>query len=377
MHLDNFKLRNFRNYSELEIQFENAINIFIGANGQGKSNLLEAITLAAGGTPFRAVDPEQFILKGQTVAQLWANFELRESKEEVKVSLEKEKKVFFLNGKKTPRTELWKKFGAVTFSPESLKTVKAGPAERRSLLDEMIVSTEPAEWTNYASYQRCLKQRNFLLKTFRNGRNQPEDVRVLENLTETLILLGTELTLKRLEFIRELEPRFKQNFSAILNHQNVDIAVDYLISEQSAIAWDRNQVYDALRSRQKELAQAEISLGQSLVGPHKHDLLFLFQKEDARFFCSQGQQRSIVLALKAGHIEIFRDRRGHTPLLLLDDVLSELDDIRRKKLIEVLIQLEAPIFLTTTEIENCRDFDSERISTFRISSGVVKKEGWK
>ena len=377
MRLETLKLGNFRNYQQLEISFENPINIFIGENGQGKTNLLESIALAVGGVPFRAVDPEQFVLKGQQVARISASVFSGKNHDQVKVQLSTEKKQFLLNEKKVSRTVLWKKFGAVSFSPESLKVVKSGPSERRSMVDEMIVSTDPAQWAVYASYQRCMKQRNFLLKAFRNGAASKEEKLVLENLTETLLKTGAQIAFKRIQFLREITPKFKRHFSHIINNQNVDIAVDYLISEQSAIAWDENQVYDALRSRQKELAQAEISLGQSLIGPHKHDLLFLYQNEDARFFCSQGQQRSIVLAAKVAHIEIFRDRRGHTPLLLLDDVLSELDETRRKKLIEVLIQLETTIYLTTTEIENCRDFDSKGISTFRIANGVVKKEGWK
>ncbi|MEK6553679.1 MAG: DNA replication and repair protein RecF [Bdellovibrionota bacterium] len=377
MRLENLKLGNFRNYQQLEMSFDNPINIFIGQNGQGKTNLLESIALAVGGLPFRAVDPEQFVLKGQKDARIHASLESGGSTDQVKVQLTQDKKQFLLNEKKISRTVLWKKFGAVAFSPESLKVVKSGPSERRSMIDEMIVSSDPQLWSLYASYQRCVKQRNFLLKAFRNNSASKEERVVLENLTETLLKTGAQIAFMRIQFLRKMTPNFKRHFSHIIDNQNVDIAVDYSISEQSAIAWDENQVYDALRSRQKELAQAEISLGQSLVGPHKHDLIFLYQNEDARFFCSQGQQRSIVLAAKIAHIEIFRDRRGHTPLLLLDDVLSELDETRRRKLIEVLVKLETTIYLTTTEIENCRDFDSKSISTFRIASGVVKKEGWK
>ena len=122
--------------------------------------------------------------------------------------------------------------------------------------------------------------------------------------------------------------------------------MDYLISSQSAIDWDLKRVYNAIVLRFEELRNKEVAVGQSLVGPHKHDIQFLFEGENAREFCSQGQQRTQVLALKTAHVALLMKKRGSPPLLLLDDVFSELDEERRNSLFEILGEIEAQIFLT-------------------------------
>lgn len=357
------------------MNFDTRVNIFIGDNGQGKTNLLEAISLLSGGIPFRAFDPEKLVRNNQEFAFLSAQFKVLGSIDQVKLKLAREGRAYLLNEKKTPRSQLWKRFGTVVFSPESLKLIKAGPAERRSQIDEIIISLNPDLWSFYAAYQKCLKQRNKLLKNMQD-RPSKSDREILESLTETLLKSGAHIVHLRLEILRKIQPYLQRYLASILRQQNVDIAVDYVVSERSAIAWNENQVYDALRSRQRELASAEMKSGQTLIGPQKHDLRFLFQNEDARYFCSQGQQRSIVQALKTAQIELFREQRGNSPLLLLDDVLSELDELRRKTLIEVLGNVEAPIYMTTTDVDSWAGFENGRISTFKISNGVVKREGW-
>jgi DNA replication and repair protein RecF len=151
--------------------------------------------------------------------------------------------------------------------------------------------------------------------------------------------------------------------------------VDNVISAQSAVDWDPNSVYDAHRSRLRELARAEIDSGQSLIGPHKHDVRFLFQNKDARFFCSQGQQRAIILAFKIAQILLFQQKRGESPFLLLDDVLSELDQVRRHNLLKVLSSLKSQIFMTSTELGVPEEFAKSELAVFEVQSGRVKEQG--
>lgn len=376
MLLESLKLKNFRNYKELEIQFDNQFCIFIGRNGQGKTNLLEAALFSVGGSPFRVTKAESLIKKGQLNGLIEAQIKSQSIKNTVGLTLEEKTKKFFLNEKKTTRSQIWKKFGAVTFSPESLKIVKSGPSERRYFVDEMIVSIKPEKWNDYTDYQKSLKQRNALLKQIKEDGSIKKNKEVLTHLTEIWLEKALRITELRLQFLKKLNEKINSNFKEHFFEQNVDIAVDYLISERSAIAWNRNQVYDALRSKQMELEQAEISYGQTLSGPQKHDLLFLYNKEDARFFCSQGQQRSIILAAKVAHIELFKEKRGFSPILLLDDVLSELDETRRSKLIEVLFRIETSIFLTSTEVDDFVSSFEIKPSLFEVQDGTVKKQGW-
>ena len=157
----------------------------------------------------------------------------------------------------------------------------------------------------------------------------------------------------------------------ILKNQTVDIAVDYVISGKSAIDWDQNQVYDAQTLRLKQLASAEMATGQSLVGPHKHDVRFLFDGEDSRSFCSQGQQRSLVLAMKIAQVELHKQVHGLYPILLLDDVLSELDPIRQTSLLALLQDLEAQIFLTNTVYDQRNLFSEKEVSVFNVDNGRI------
>lgn len=377
MFLDRLALIGFRNYGELEIEFQRPVNVFIGENGQGKTNLLEAISLLSSGDSFRSVETEQMIQNNSAGGLIRGVIRKQSTQHRVQLKLREGQRQIELNEKKSSRQTLIKNFSAVVFSPESLSIVKAGPSERRKFFDEMILSLRPEKFTLFADYQKALRARNRLLKDISDGPREKKDelLGVLDSLNPTFLFLATEVSLERINFIKNLLPEASQILKNVLEYQSVDIAVDYVISTQSAIDWDPNQVYDAQRSRLRELARGEIDSGQSLIGPHKHDVRFLFQGKDARSFCSQGQQRAIVLAFKIAQILLYQQKRGETPFLLLDDVLSELDHVRRRNLLTVLSSLKSQIFMTSTELGIPQEFAKTDLEVFTIENGSVKRSG--
>jgi DNA replication and repair protein RecF len=199
--------------------------------------------------------------------------------------------------------------------------------------------------------------------------SQCEDL--LVSLNAAFMPLATDIIFSRLAALKAILPLVNKAAKFILNDPSVDISVDYVISKKSSVDWSKNQVYDTLKLRLNELKDVEVRTGQSLVGPHKNDVIFRYNHQDARFFCSQGQQRAIVLAFKIAQVELCFEKNQHYPLLLLDDVLSELDKEKREKLLEILSLVQAQIFLTSTDLGTTQMMSNQNTSVFRIEKGSV------
>jgi DNA replication and repair protein RecF len=375
MFIESLRLRNFRNYEKLELDFHRHVNVFIGQNGQGKSNILEALEYTISGHSFRSVHNDQVIknLSEPHESKVIGVVNQRDLKKEIELHLFEKKTEIKFNGKKVSRDFLQKNFCAVVFTPDSLSVVKQGPQERRNLLDQIAksIAIEKSKIPN--DFARCLKTRNRVLKERLDGTlSKREADALLESINHSFLPLATELVTLRLETINELILPMKKAFSALLTEGSVDISVEYVISGKSAIDWSQNQVYDALKTRLQELQVAELSSSQSLVGPHKHDVRFLFNGKDARTFCSQGQQRAITLAFKIAQILKYFEIKGEYPLLLLDDVFSELDFEKRENLMRMLSDTPAQIFLTTTELDEQIQFGKKEVKVFEITRGQAR-----
>src|SRR6185312_16818402 len=167
---------------------------------------------------------------------------------------------------------------------------------------------------------------------------------------------ATDLTWQRLEALRAILEDLNQAMNSISKNQNVDISVEYVISGENALKMSYSDVENSLQKRVLELSDAELASGSSLVGPQKHDIVFLYDQNDSRFYCSQGQQRALILSFKMAQIVYHRRVHGTYPALLLDDVLSELDPARRSSLVKFLKDIPAQIFLTTTDLSFAMDF---------------------
>lgn len=378
MFIQELELRSYRNYDSLALVFKTGVNVFVGQNGQGKTNLLEAIHLLTQGQSFRPGKTDILIKKTTSEKSpkslLRAKIKKKDLEFQVSAQLTSSTKSFYINNKKASSSQLLKSFPTVLFSPESLSAIKEGPDQRRQLIDEGLILQSPSNAQLLNQFKRALRSRNRILKDYRAGHHSFDQAKsLLESINGNYLPLAAAVSLARVEALRQMSPDLKNAMASIADLQNVDISVDYLISSQSAIDWDKQKIYDALHARLKELWRAEMDSGSSLVGPHKHDIRFLFDREDSRYYCSQGQQRALILSFKMAQIMYhYRVYQVH-PILLLDDVLSELDPAKRANLVEFLKGINSQIFLTTTDISFPFDFGNREISVYNIEAGRIVK----
>lgn len=366
------KLKSFRNFSEALVPFSSKVNVFLGENGHGKTNLLESLYLISQGETFRYGDNETLISYDKTESFIQTKILDRELEYSLKLNFERSRKTFFLNEKKTSAAQLRKKFFTVIFSPESLASIKEGADHRRTLVDDFLGSYNTANLDLLAEFKKCLRTRNRILKNHsENVSSTEQTMALLESIEPIYIDLATKLTIERTRALRSILEDFNTAMKYISKQPNVDLSVEYVISGQNALHFSTEQVCDAIQKRLNELTAAELSSGATLVGPHKHDIVFLYDQKDSRFYCSQGQQRAIILSFKMAQIVYHRKVHGVYPVLMLDDVLSELDKNKRDALVMFLNEIQTQIFITTTDFNLPSSFPIGDISVLKIESGKI------
>ncbi len=353
MRIFEIRLFNFRNLQEQRLSLSPQLNLFLGQNGQGKTNLLEAFHFALRGDSFRYTEADSLKKYFAPFARVEAKVSMGGLVYEIKATLENQRKGFFLNGKRVSPRDLRQKFQTVLFSPESLAEVKESAEHRRDLVDQVLEMSSPRHLDLLDDYKKILKTRNRLLRDSQEisepGAKQMLD-RVLESLHPQFLNLATEVTYERLQVLAALQDDFQKYMRVLSADPSVEISVDYLISQHPAQRMTRNAIESLLEQRLQELSSAERSSGSSLVGPQKHEIRFLMNGKDARFYASQGQQRALIISFKLAQIVYHRLLRGNCPVLLLDDVLSELDTGKRSALISFLKGMDAQTFVTSTDL---------------------------
>ncbi|MBL7544600.1 MAG: DNA replication and repair protein RecF [Bdellovibrionaceae bacterium] len=373
MFVENIFIKNFRNIQDAQTHFSKNLNVFLGKNGQGKTNLLESIYLLVHGNSFRYSNNESFINYSTQQSFIQSNFHQSGLKYNLKMSIQKSSKEFFLNEKKTSSSQIQKKFSIVLFSPESLSFIKESSEFRRVLVDEFLTSVDIKNVDIINDFRKTLKNRNRLLKDLREekiSRSQFEPL--FDSLTEIYLQKSADLVWQRIDALGKIKDDLNDNMRYI-SQQNVEIFVDYVASDESFLSFSRLKVLEKMQKRSQELRSAEIASGSSLVGPHKHEILFLYNQKDSRFFCSQGQQRAIILSFKMAQIVYHRRVHGTFPILLLDDVLSELDYEKRFRLVEFLENLKTQIFITSTEIDSIENLNKETVQVKYLENGIIKE----
>jgi DNA replication and repair protein RecF len=366
LYIDSIKTFGFRNLENLEFSPNSNINIFIGKNGQGKTNLLETIYVASKGKSFRPGKIQEWRNQKFDSNSCKLEFRLRDGKQShlLKIIWSDNSKQIFLDDKKVTSGKLLQLFPTILFSPESLLSVKEGPDKRRNLLDEMLTSSVETQHF-YTQYKKSLKNRNKFL------RNSKESGVFNEALYKSLNILflnfSTQLTMARIDLLYKLNPHIKKALTLIFGNE-LKYEFEYIISERHIKNWSAAEILEFHQQRASDLRNAELSYGASLVGAHKHDLKFILNGKDARFFSSQGQQRGLILAIKMAEV-MYRFNQGEKPVLLLDDVLSELDLEKREKLIEFLSTFQTQIFITTTDSIDGVELKGDY---FKIKQGHIK-----
>lgn len=372
MIFEKVRLRNFRNFSEVDAEFSSRVNVFLGENGQGKTNLLEALYLLSQGHSFRYADNSILISQNSQESFVAASVRQNDLHYNLKLNLLKTKKNLFLNEKKVTATDIRKLFASVIFSPESLSAIKEASDNRRALIDDLLITFEKKNADLVADYRKVLRTRNKVLRDHLEEKASRETtLLLLESLNPSFVRLAADLTYARIEALNALHKDFNNAMQYISGNNAVDISVDYIISAENAFGFSRSDIENSFLKRQKELLAAELSSGVTLVGPHKHDVVFLYGQKDSRFYCSQGQQRAIILSFKMAQIVYHRKAHGVYPVLMLDDVLSELDSAKRNALITFLHEINTQIFVTTTDFTLPDSFTLDKIAVLKIHEGKL------
>ncbi|MEN6565130.1 MAG: DNA replication/repair protein RecF [Veillonellales bacterium] len=343
MQVKKLVLHNYRNYIDLTLNFSHHINIFIGPNAQGKTNILEAIYFGAMGRSHRTNLEGELIRWNQAAGGIQIEFSRLDIANHLAFKLiQNQNKEILLNSHPVKSRDLIGAFNAVLFSPEDLLLIKGIPAGRRKFLDTEISQASPAYYHQLLQYNRILSQRNHLLKKIREHKAKPE---LLDTWDEQFAAAAGWIVDKRRLAVKKLSMLANLMHRKITNHQE-NLAVTYLVQgvDQSPaddmIAWYCHQL--------PILREHDIFRGSTGVGPHRDDLQLTVNGINLRNFGSQGQQRTGVLALKLAELEFIKSETGEYPVLLLDDVMSELDSMRREHLLS-FIRERVQTFITATE----------------------------
>lgn len=360
MYISDLKLVNFRNYDSERVEFSKGTNILVGANAQGKTNLLESVYFCSKGSSFKTTSDKTIIQKGQAYFSLDAQIIKSNRRKLIHIRVG-EDKVIKINDVLIDRVEDFKnQFELVYFLPDHLRIVKDGPSLRRELVDEAIINIRPAFKGLLTSYNRILGQRNARLKE--KTRYFKEE---LAALTHQLSVTGSKIILIRRDYIKTLNKKAKEIHSFITG-QKEDIALKYSTSlketdNESSLARELRHILD------KSL-EIDIQRGFTTRGPHRDDLSIYINKMNIKKYGSQGQQRSAILSIKLAEIEIIKHTSGYSPILLLDDVFSELDKDRRSRLMEIISNVQA--LITTNDI----DFDiTKNMTLYTVKEGRILK----
>lgn len=366
MYIRNLKLINFRNYHQLELSLHPKVNIFVGDNAQGKTNILEAIYMTAAGKSFRTTKDREIIRIDKQQGYIKIEGEKRYGKVTVELKLEEEKKKQVkVNGlTSTKRADLLGNVYVVIFSPEDLRLVKEGPAERRRFIDQELSNIKPKYFHHLHQYHKVLMQRNNLLKKIQQNRRYMETLEIWD---EKLAELGTKLMFERMSFVSRLSM-----LSKLVHRKITDNRETLELKYQSSIPMKNNdaEMKDFFIKKLQETLEKDINRGSTTIGPHRDDLGLYVNGIDIRIFGSQGQQRTTALALKLAEIELVKGETGEYPILLLDDVMSELDPKRQQFLIKSLRDIQT--FVTTTELNNLETMEFNEKEIFYVENAHVK-----
>ena len=327
MKIRSIKLENFRNFAHETFEFDEGINILAGHNAQGKTNCIEAIYFCSCLKSYRVLREEQLIRFGAEQASITLTYTVNGGEEELKILFQRGKpKEYRHNGLAVARLrDLLGCFQSVIFTPDHLNLIKEGPQKRRNFLDMALCSLD-VKYTDYLlNYQKIMKNRNALLRQCKNNYAMAE---MLDVWDEKLAAAGAYIAAARQKYVAELSVYAKEYYSEIAKNSE-KLKLIYL-NQFTKDAVEEEEYARLFYERLRRMREQDIAMGQTMSGIHKDDILILLAGKSMKFFASQGQIRSAVLAMKLAEAECITHRRGTEPVLLLDDILSELDANRQR-----------------------------------------------
>lgn len=367
MILTKISLVNFRNYKKCNVKFNNQVNIFLGNNAQGKSNILESIYVLALTKSYRTNYDDILKRKGSDGYKIVGDIKIGKYFKNLSVlSSNNEKKVFINDTNIKKISDYVSTFNVILFSPEDVETIKGTPSLRRDLLNIEISQLSQQYIKNYNEYNKILKMRNDYLKLiYTNGIS---DYRYLDVLTNNLIDRAVNIYKERINFINKIN----ENISTIYN--NLTKSDQLKILYEANIDITNNNLREQLEEKYRLNQNKEVVAGMTLYGPHRDDFSFIINDNDAKTYGSQGQQKMAMIAFKLAEIPIFEEITGNKPVLLLDDIFSELDKSKKNHLIE-FINDGIQVIITANDTVGISKKLLNNAKVFRIENGKIKDEG--
>lgn len=360
MYIKNLKLKNYRNYSFLDLNLVNGINIIYGNNAQGKTNILEALYMSSTTKSYKQSRDKEIIKFGEEEAHIKATYIKQEKENIIDIHLKREKnKGIAINGKKINKiSDIFGLINVIIFAPENLYIIKEGPFLRRKFLDFYISQIDKIYINDLSNYNKVLNQRNILLKQIYYNKNIIDELDIWD---KQLILYGNKIIKRRQEVIKDLNKEIYEKHLFISSNK------EELLTEYEKNIDEENFYKELLNNREKD-----IKYQSTQVGPHRDDIKFIINNIDIRKFGSQGQQRTAALSLKLAELSSIKKIKNENPVLLLDDVFSELDLIRQRQLIDYLKDIQVVITVTGITKEIIEKLKPQTL--YRVENAEISKE---
>lgn len=368
MYIKELTLKNYRNYEDLTIQFDNKVNVILGENAQGKTNVMESIYVLAMAKSHRTSNDKELIRWDEEYAKIEGSIEKHNRSTTLQLIISKKGKRAKLNH--IEQGKLSQYVGAmnvIMFAPEDLNLVKGSPQVRRRFIDMEIGQVSAVYLHDLSRYQKIMQQRNHYLKLLQMRKQT--DQTMLDVLTSQLCESAAKIIIKRMQFISELQ-KWAGPIHTGISRGLETLVIKYKTSIDVSENNDLTKMIEVYEQKFAKIREKEIERGATLAGPHRDDLEFYVNDHDVQTYGSQGQQRTTALSLKLAEIDLIYNEIGEYPILLLDDVLSELDDYRQSHLLNT-IQGKVQTFVTTTSVEGIDHQTLKEAATFHVQAGFL------
>ncbi len=368
MIIKSIKLTNFRNYVHLNLKFNDKMNIFIGKNAQGKTNILESIcVLALTKTYKNGVEPnlitfnkKKALIKGK----------IRDDKliKDLEISIEEGKKNYKINNNEIRKlSEYISNLNIIVFTPEDLEIIKGSPSVRRNLINMELSQISHKYLNTYNEYNKILKVRNEYLKLLLTS--SVADKKYLDVVTEKLIEKAIIIYKERKKYIDFINLNINSIYKKITKEEGLCIIYEPNVEIND---FSSENIYKVLKDKFDREYKKELNYGMTLYGPHRDDFIFSLNGKNLKYFGSQGQQKVSILSFKLSEIEIFENYRKTKPILLLDDIFSELDIAKRNKLLEY-VNKDIQSIITTTDLKSIKSKYTNDAYIYEIENGIIER----
>lgn len=369
MKLTKINLINFRNFSNINIKLGNHMNIFIGNNAQGKTNILEAITILALTKSHRLGVNPNIIMFHKKKCQIKGNVKRDRIVSKLEIEVTDNLKRLMINHTNVRKVaDYISNLNVIVFTPDDLEIVKGSPNTRRNLLNIQLSQISKIYLNTYNEYNKILKTRNEYLKVL--FQNNIADKNYLDIITEKLIEKAVIIYQKRKEYIDFINQNIDQYYQSITGDCGLKIIYQPNIEIDD---YTSDNLKKILKNKFSKNYYKELNYGMTIYGPHRDDFSFLFQGNDLKYFGSQGQQKVSILAFKLSEIDIFNVQCGTMPLLLLDDIFSELDIKKRNCLLKFINNRDIQTIITTTDLRNINKKYLNGAYIYKVKDGTIEE----